>query len=43
MPAVEFVFSLIIASVIILFCLLISKVIRLSPILAHLLFGVKVK
>lgn len=41
MPAVEFVFSLIIALIIITFCLLISNVVRLSPTLAHLLFGVK--
>ena len=43
MPALEFVFSLIIALIVIAFCLLISNVIRLSPTLAHWLFGVKKK
>lgn len=41
MPSIEFVFSLIIALIVIAFCLLISNVIRLSPTLAHWLFGVK--
>lgn len=40
-PIVEFVFSLIIALIVIAFCLLISNVIRLSPTLAYWLFGVK--
>ena len=43
MPAVEFAFSLVIALIIIAFCLLIGNVVRLSPTLAHLLFGVKKK
>lgn len=43
MPALELVFSLIIALIVIAFCLLISNVIRLSPTLAHWLFGVKKK
>ncbi len=43
MPIVEFAFSFIIALIVIAFCLLISNVIRLSPTLAHWLFGVKKK
>lgn len=43
MPVVEFVYSLVIALIIIGFCLLISNVIRLSPTLAHILFGVRKK
>lgn len=43
MPVVEFVYSLVIALIIIGFCLLISNVIRLSPTLAHVLFGVRKK
>lgn len=41
MPVIEFTFSLIIALIVIAFCLLISNVIRLSPILAFWLFGTK--
>lgn len=43
MPILEFVFSLFVALIVIAFCLLISNVIRLSPTLAHWLFGVKYK
>lgn len=42
MPVIEFTCSLIIALIVIAFCLLISNVIRLSPTLAHWLFGVKI-
>lgn len=42
MPVVEFTCSFIIACIVIAFCLLISNVIRLSPLLAHWLFGVKI-
>ncbi len=41
MPVIEFTFSLIIALIVIAFCLLISNIIRLSPMLAHWLFGAK--
>lgn len=41
MPAVEFTFSLFISLIVIGFCLIVSNVIRLSPTLAHWLFGVK--
>ena len=41
MPVIEFVWSLVVALIIIAFCLIISNVLRLSPTLAHLLFGVK--
>lgn len=42
MPVLEFVCSTIIAIIIVALCLLVSNIIRLSPILAHYLFGVKV-
>lgn len=42
MPVIEFVCSTVIAIIIVALCLLVSNVIRLSPILAHYLFGVKV-
>ena len=41
MPVVEFTLSLVLALLVIAFCLLISNIIRLNPTLAHLLFGVK--
>ena len=41
MPVVEFTFSLIIAIIVIAFCLLISNVIRQSPLLASWLLGAK--
>lgn len=41
MPAIEFVFSLVVALIVIAFCLIISNVLRLSPTLAHLLFGAR--
>ena len=43
MPIIELTISLIISSLIISFCLALSKVLRLSPILAYLLFGIKNK
>lgn len=43
MPIIEAVCSLMMALIIIAFCLLISNIIRLSPFLAHWLFGVKYK
>ncbi|MBQ6226511.1 MAG: acyltransferase [Bacteroidaceae bacterium] len=42
MPVIEFVCTFCIAVVIVALCLLVSNIIRLSPILAHYLFGVKV-
>ena len=41
MPAIEFVYSLVVALIVIAFCLIISNVIRLSPTLAYLLFGAR--
>ena len=41
MPILEFAASALIAIIIIALCLLISNVIRLSPTLAHFLFGAK--
>lgn len=41
MPVIEFVCTFCIAVVIVALCLLVSNIIRLSPILAHYLFGVK--
>jgi surface polysaccharide O-acyltransferase-like enzyme len=43
MPVIEATCSLLFALVIIAFCLLISNILRLSPFLAHWLFGVKYK
>lgn len=43
MPVIEATCSLVIALIIIAFCLLISNVLRLSPFLSHWLFGVKNK
>ena len=43
MPVIEFVFSLFVALIVIAFSLLISNIIRLSPTLAHWLFGMKNK
>ena len=40
-PAIEFAVSLILALVIVALCLIISNVIRISPILGHYLFGSK--
>lgn len=42
-PTLEFVFSTIIAIIVIGICLLMSNIIRISPILAHYLFGVKLE
>lgn len=42
-PTLEFVFSTIIAIIVIGACLLMSNIIRISPILAHYLFGVKLE
>ena len=41
MPVIEFIVSALIAVMIIAVCLLISNIIRLSPFLAHFLFGAK--
>lgn len=41
MPIIEAAVSTVIAILIIAFCLLISEIIRLSPVLAHWLFGAK--
>ena len=41
MPILEFAASAIIAILIIAACLLVSNIIRLSPFLAHWLFGAK--
>ena len=41
MPVIEATVSLIIAGIIIAFSLVISNIIRLSPLLAHWLFGAK--
>ena len=41
MPVVEATVSLVIAGIIIAFSLVISNIIRLSPLLAHWLFGAK--
>ena len=43
MPVVETTCSLLLALVVIAFCLLVSNILRLSPFLAHWLFGVKYK
>ena len=40
-PIIEFAVSSLIAIIIIAMCLLISNIIRLSPTLAHFLFGAK--
>ena len=42
MPVIEFICSFVIAVIVVALCLLVSNIIRLSPILAHYLFGVKV-
>lgn len=42
-PSVEFFLSLLFASAVIAICLLVSNIIRLSPVLGHYLFGVKKK
>lgn len=39
MPLLEFVFTMLVGLIIVAFSLLIGNVIRLSPILAHSLFG----
>lgn len=41
-PFLEFVFSCLIASLIIFFSLIVSEVLRISPLLAHYLFGQKI-
>ena len=41
MPVVELVCSFAVAVVVVSLCLLVSNIIRLSPFLAHWLFGVK--
>lgn len=41
MPVIEATVSFILAGIIIAFCLVISNIIRLSPLLAHWLFGAK--
>jgi len=40
-PLLEFCMSLTLAIIVIVFCLLVSRIIRLSPTLAYLLFGAK--
>lgn len=43
MPVLEFTFTLLIGLIVIAFCLLIGNIIRLSPTLAHWLFGTKLE
>lgn len=42
-PFIEFLLSIIISVAIVMCCLLVSFIIRLSPILGHILFGVKLQ
>lgn len=41
MPVIEATASLLVAMIVVVFCLFFSSIIRLSPFLAHYLFGVK--